>query len=128
MVKRLLILLAALMLASCATTQHVKLVSRVEPIAVPLIYSPAPPKISRPTLPITTIKPTDSDGVVVKKYAATIQALIGYSEELEKIVQNYQHINQSYSVVRKKLIEQWKKKTGKNLTIPDPTLPQTKHK
>ena len=128
MVKYLTTIIAICMLAGCATTQHVQLVTKVQPIAVPLIYSPAPPVVTRPVLPIDTIKPTDSPGVVAKKYAATIQALIGYSKELEKIVGNYQHINQAYASVRKQLIAKWKKKTGKTLTIPDPTLPKSKHK
>lgn len=129
MVKHVLALIAtAILLAGCATTQHFQITSKTIPVGVPLIYSPAPPTVNRPQLPITTIQKTDSDGVVVKKYAASVQALLGYSEQLEKIVQNYKNINQAYSVQRQKLIEKWKQKTGTDITVPDPTLPQTSHK
>ncbi len=113
-------------LAGCATDSHVDLTTHTIPVAVPLVYSPAPPATVRPELPHLTIKPEDEkvDGKVVQAYAGSIEALLGYSKELEKVIENYKSINEAYAAVRQKLIDDWKKKTGVDITIEDPTIPK----
>ncbi len=121
--KKILLIIAALGITSCATTHDVKLITKTEPVAVPLIYSPAPPVIARPDLPYLLLTPTDEkvDGKVVQAYAASVEALIGYSEQLESIVAQYKDINASYTTLRDKLVADWKTNTGTDISIPDPT-------
>lgn len=127
MVKILAALVATLALAGCATTHDVKLTTKAIPVAVPLIYSPAPPVISRPDLPHLTMSQPDQkvDGKVVQAYAASVEALLDYSKQLEQIVANYKDINDAYATLRSKLVADWKANTGVDITIPDPTLPTT---
>ncbi len=116
------------LLAGCASTSHnVNLVTKSIPVAVPLIYSPAPPVVTRPDLPHLTITPEDSkiDGKVAQSYAASVEALIGYSEQLEDIIAQYKAINDAYAALRAKLIADWKANTGVDITIADPTVPVT---
>lgn len=124
--KKLIILATLLALAGCCTTPTIT--TKTVPVAVPLIYSPAPPVVARPELPHLTIKPQDekNDGKVVQAYAASVEALIGYSEQLEKIVAQYAKINKAYAVQRDKLIKSWKDRTGQDITVPDPTVPVSK--
>lgn len=114
---------AGIILSACATTRDVHLVTKTIPVAVPLIYSPAPPVVVRPDLPHLTIVTVDQkvDGRVVLAYAGSIQALIGYSEQLEDIIAQYKTINDSYAQLRTKLIADWKTNTGTDITIADPT-------
>lgn len=125
--KKLTIVLIALLAIGCATTRDVKLVTKTIPVAVPLIYSPAPPVVTRPSLPHLTITPSDSkiDGKVVQAYAGSVEALIGYSEQLEDIIAQYKDINNAYATLRAKLITDWKTNTGTDITIEDPTVPKT---
>lgn len=118
MAKVIITLVAVLALAGCATTP--KLTCNVKPVAVPIVYSPAPPVVARPVLPITTITKTDSDGVVVKKYAASVQALLGYSKQLEDIINQYQNIHNSYGALSSQVASDWKAKTGTDLQVPPP--------
>lgn len=118
MVKILVTFAAVLALAGCASNPN-KITSDVKPIAVPIIYSPAPPTVARPELPHSTVSAADSDGMVVKKYAASIEALIGYSEQLEAIIKQYQDIHNSYSQLASHVAEDWKAKTGTDLQIPN---------
>jgi hypothetical protein len=124
---KLAAVVAIFALAGCATTHGVKLTTNTIPVAVPLIYSPAPVAIPRPELPHLTLTPEDGkvDGKVAQAYAASVAALIGYSKELEKELDNYKKINEAYGDLRKKLIEEWKQNTGKDITIADPTIPKT---
>lgn len=125
--KKLFVLIAVLALVGCATTDKVVLTTKTVPVAVPLIYSPAPVAIARPALPHLTISPTDEkvDGKVVQAYAASVEALIGYAKELEKELDNYKQINDAYAQLRAKLIADWKNNTGVDITIADPTVPKT---
>lgn len=81
---RMIAALAVLCLLSvgCAHTP-----STVEiPVAVPC---PAPPATVRPHLPISDLRGTDSPDNVVRAYAASVEALIGYAKELETILSGY---------------------------------------
>ncbi len=122
--KKYLVLLT-LVLAGCATTDNVKLTTKTVPVAVPLIYSPLPPVVARPDLPHLLITPADAkvDGKVVQAYAASVKALLDYSEQLELIISNYKNINDAYAQLRAKVIADWKTNTGVDITVPDPTLP-----
>lgn len=123
---KLAVAVFALALAGCATTHGVDLTTKTIPVAVPLVYSPAPVAIPRPELPHLLLTPEDAkvDGKVVQSYAASVAALLGYSKQLEKELANYKDINDAYAALRQKLIEDWKKNTGVDITIADPTLPK----
>lgn len=124
--KNLLILIAIFALAGCASNPNrINITSNVKPIAVPIVYSPAPPVVERPTLPHLVMTPDQvlSDGEVVKAYAASVAALLGYSKQLESIVKQYKDIHDSYSALASKIAEDWKAKTGTDLQIP--TEPDT---
>jgi hypothetical protein len=131
LLKTLGILIVVATFAGCATTKDIKLTTTTVPVAVPLLYSPAPPDITRPDLPHLHMTPADEkiDGKVVQAYAASIQALLGYTTQLETIVAQYKDINQSYAGLRQKLIEDWKTKTGTDISVPETpalsTLPTT---
>lgn len=72
---------------------------------VDILYCPAPPEIPRPVLPIHTMTAEEekSDGAVVQYYKATVNALIGYSKLLEKVIDNQKEINTAYEEKRKEL-------------------------
>jgi len=119
MVKKLVTVVAILLLTGCATgPRRIQITSDVKPIAVPIIYSPAPPVVARPDLPHSTIVAADSDGEVVKKYAASVEALIGYTEQLEDIVAQYKKIHDSYGTLASQVASDWQAKTGTVLQIP----------
>lgn len=123
--KLLVLLLVCVVLAGCATTDKVTLTTKSVPVAVPLIYSPAPPVIPRPDLPILTVPAADQkvDGKVAQAYAASVEALLGYSKQLEQALANYGDINTAYAGVRDKLVADWKANTGVDISIADPTIP-----
>lgn len=119
MVKLFATLIAVVALAGCASNPNkIDITTNVKPIAVPIIYSPAPPVVARPDLPHLSVATTDTDGVVVKKYAASVEALIGYAEQLEDIVKQYQTIHDSYGTLAEQVASDWKAKTGTDLQIP----------
>lgn len=119
MVRKFVTLVAVLALVGCATNPNkINITTDVKPIAVPIIYSPAPPVVTHPDLPFSTITSADSDGMVAKKYAASVEALIGYAEQLEDIVKQYQTIHDSYSSLASQVAADWKAKTGTDLQIP----------
>ena len=123
MVKRLIAIVAVLALAGCATNPNkITITSDVKPIAVPIIYSPEPPVVVRPELPHLTITPDKEkvDGEVVKSYAASVEALIGYAEQLEDIVAQYKKIHDDYGALASQVATDWKAKTGTDLQIPPP--------
>jgi len=94
---KLAIISLVLFLVSCADAP-IHLNTDVKETLVPIIYSPAPPEIERPKLPIQhmTDEELKSDGTVVKYYKATVKTLIGYSKELEKALAEYDKINKAY--------------------------------
>lgn len=122
--KKIFAVLIILSLAGCCPQNKITITTKTVPVAVPLLYAPAPPVLARPTLPHLTISPTDEkvDGKVVQSYAASVEALIKYAEELEKITANYKNINDAYASLRAKLIEEWKANTGVDITVEDPTV------
>ncbi len=99
-----------LLLTGCAS-DPIKFNTSVKETFVPIIYSPAPPVIERPELPIHKISAEQlkEDGEVVKFYKATIKTLIGYSKELKKALYEYNKINKSYKAQEDKLKEKFKK-------------------
>ncbi len=97
----------ALFLAGCAGTQPIKINTMVKETYVPIMYSPAPPAIPRPDLPIHQMTDAElkQDGMVVKYYKATIKTLIGYSNELKKALDEYGDINEAYKAEADKIKE-----------------------
>lgn len=124
---KLVILIAVLALAGCASNPNkIDITTNVKPIAVPILQSPAPPVVTRPDLPHTTVTASDVDGEVVKKYAASVEALIGYSEQLEDIIAQYKTIHDAYIQKAAELAADWKAKTGTDLQVPpEPTAAVT---
>lgn len=121
--KKILTFIAIVALTGCATNPNkIDITSNVKPIAVPIVYSPAPPVVERPTLPHLTMTPEQvaSDGEVAKAYAASVAALLGYATQLEDIVKQYKDIHDSYGTLASKIAEDWKAKTGTELQIPTP--------
>lgn len=119
--KNILILITVLTLSGCGVLKtKPNITTDVKPIAVPIVYSPAPPVVARPELPHQTITPEKLkiDGEVVKSYAASIQALLGYSEQLEAIIAQYGTIHDAYAEKAAQLVADWKAKTGTDLKIP----------
>ncbi len=111
-----------------ANPQKIQIVSTTKPIGVPILYSPAPPVITRPDLPIKTMTPAQLkvDGETAKAYVASVQALIDYSEQEEDIVAQYKKISDSYINLRAKLANDWKSKTGQDLDLSNvPEQPET---
>ncbi len=109
--EKIILIIFALSLAGCGA-QPITFNTEVKETFVPILYSPAPPVINRPVLPIhqMTDKQLKEDGIVVKYYKATVKTLIGYSEELKKALEKYGEINKAYKVEEDKL----KTKFGKN--------------
>lgn len=81
MKKLLLILGLASSLWGCAHETIVQV-----PVAVPC---PPPPAVSRPHLPIADIRRGEGEAALIKAYAATVEALKGYAEELEALLDGY---------------------------------------
>ncbi len=80
--RALLIVPACLLLAGCAHTPPVVQV----PVAIPC---PAPPATIHPYLPIADLRDGESPDNVVRAYAASVEALIGYTRELETLLSGY---------------------------------------
>ena len=71
---------------------------------VDVLYCPAPPEIKRPILPIHTMSPSEqSAGEEVKHWKGTVKALMGYSKELESVVEKQKEINKAYEDKKKEL-------------------------
>jgi len=88
----------------------IKLRTEVQEVYVPLLYSPAPPEITRPELPISELTDEDIEdpGKVVIYYKATVKILEGYITELETIVNQYDRASDEYKELRKRFEKQWK--------------------
>lgn len=97
MVKIFTIAFLILFLSGCGG-QPIKFTTDVKETLVPIVYSPAPPDIVRPELPIQQMTDDElkSPGNIVKYYKATVKTLIGYSLELEKALNEYDKINKAY--------------------------------
>ena len=59
------------------------------PVAVPC---PVPPEISRPRLTVGLLRSDSAPAEVVRAYAASMEALAGYAERLEAILDGYRSL------------------------------------
>lgn len=59
------------------------------PIPVPC---PIPPVISRPHLPIADLKGPEAPDVVIRAYVLSVEELMGYSLELEILLNGYRKL------------------------------------
>jgi hypothetical protein len=106
MVKLILIpMMCSLMLFGCACREDTTINCEVKEQYVDILYCPAPPDIERPVLPIhvMTEEEKQQDGEVVKHWKATVKTLMGYSVELEKVVDKQKEINTTYEEKKKEL-------------------------
>ena len=83
-------LLCLPLLAGCAAEPVIRTVEVEIPVAVDC---PAPPAIARPALPIAGLTPDSQPADVLRAYAATVEALMGYSLELEGVLDGYRETN-----------------------------------
>ena len=91
--------MCSLMLFGCACNKEtIKIKTEVQIQKVDILYCPAPPEIARPVLPIHQMTPVQKQnaGEVAKHYKATVKTLMGYSKELEKVVDKQKEINTEY--------------------------------
>ena len=79
-------LLCLPLLAGCAAEPVIRTVEVEIPVAVDC---PAPPALMRPALPLADIAADSSPADVLRAYAATVEALMGYSLELEGVLDGY---------------------------------------
>lgn len=121
--KVILALIVLSTLIGCASTgvENVKVTTNTIPQSVPLLYCPAPLKLSPPQLPIETMTPVEkaNDGRVAENYVATIIALQGYNLQLTRELDQYQKDHDQYIELAKTLDQQWFQKTGTHLQLPD---------
>jgi len=85
--------MVAVMLATgCASTPTFK--TQVVEIRTPVLYSPRPPILDRPDLIIHELSVAErrDPGTVAKYYKATVLQLLGYTEELESVLESYKVI------------------------------------
>ena len=96
--------MCALVLFGCSC-KETTIKCEVQERYVDVLYCPAPPDIQRPVLPIHTITAEEEkqDGEVVKHWKATVKSLMGYSKELEKVVDNQKEINKAYELKKQEL-------------------------
>lgn len=77
------ILIAALSAAGCATQPP-------QVVRVPVAAEcPAPALVPRPALPVADLTPDAAPDAVVRAYAASLEALMGYAEALERQLAAY---------------------------------------
>ena len=102
MEKLILLMGFVIFLAGCFNNP-IMVKTEVQETLVPVLYSPAPPIIPRPKLPIhqMTDEELKKDGMVAKYYKATIKTLLGYSQELEQALTEYNKIHEAYEKERK---------------------------
>jgi len=91
--------------------------TEVQETLVPILYSPKPPHIPRPSLPIHDMTQEEilQPGALVKRYHATLEVLLGYARELERALKEYDVINKAYTEQRDEL--------QKKLGLPTDELP-----
>jgi len=113
MVKKLTIF-AVVFLVGCASPQ-IRLKTEVQESYVPILYCPAPPQITHPTLAIEGMSSEDlqDSGEVVKHYKATIIQLQGVIDELETTLDQYDKNNEAYKELEKEFDAKWKEKQKK---------------
>ena len=72
----------ALVLAGCSALPRTVDI----PIATPC---PAPPQVARPHLTIRGLKPDSPPADVIRAYAESLEAVAGYAEQLETLLDGY---------------------------------------
>jgi len=97
--------MCSLTLFGCACNETITIKSEVQIQKVDVLYCPAPPEIMRPALPIHQMTPVQKQnpGEVAKHYKATVKTLMGYSKELEKVVDKQKEINTEYEKKKNEL-------------------------
>lgn len=87
--RRVIARLAALAaLSGCASDPIVS--TRTVEVQVPVaVECPAPPTLARPSLPIKGLTPQSDPADVVRAYVTSVEALQGYSIELETVLDGY---------------------------------------
>lgn len=103
-----------LVTVGCGTgAKQIRIRSEVQEVQVPLLYCPAPPAISAPSLPIHNMTPEQlsNPGEVVKHYKATVKTLLGYIDELEQGLGSYDETSKEYGELREKFLSDWKKES-----------------
>ena len=81
----LLAVVNTMLLTACATCPAPKEVEIPVPVA-----NPNPQIPQKPSLPIAKLKPNSSPDAVIKAYAASVELLQGYSNQLITILHSYQ--------------------------------------
>jgi len=79
-------LVVCALLAGCTSEPVIRTVEVRVPVAA---ECPAPPSLVRPALPIADLTPESQPADVLRAYAATVEALMGYSLELEELLAGY---------------------------------------
>ena len=96
---RITLLLSVVLLSGCMSWLNppkpvfVKQIE-IQEVDVPIIVRPpSPPVLTRPELPVYDLREEDIEqpGVVVQRYRATVKALLGYTAELEAIINGYRY-------------------------------------
>lgn len=80
------IILLSILLAGCATQQPQ---IEIQEVKVAVTQKVVIEKPDRPTLAISVLTDNSLSSDVVKAYAATVEQLLGYSKELESIIDAY---------------------------------------
>ena len=106
------LILVAFFIVGCGGKQ-IRIRSEVQEVQVPLLYCPAPPGISEPSLPIHNMTPEQlaDEGEVVKHYKATVKTLLGYIDEQQKALESYNEASEEYGKLREKFLSDWKKES-----------------
>lgn len=93
------------LLVGCAAFgDRVRVTTDTRDVSVPLLYCPAPLTPIRPILPIHTLTPAQlqSDGEIAKAYTASVLILLGYTAELEQILESYDVTSKAYDEIRRR--------------------------
>lgn len=103
--ERLIVLMGFVIFLTGCGANTITVKTEVQESLVTVMYCPAPPEVLRPALPIhqMTEEQAKQDGEVAKHYKATIRTLMGYSQELEKSLSEFDKINKAYEEKRKQI-------------------------
>jgi len=113
MIKIIAAVTLIMFVTACGGGKQIRIRSEVQEVQVPLLYCPAPPVISEPSLPIHNMTPEQlaDEGEVVKHYKATVKTLIGYIDELQQGLESYDATSKEYGDLREKFLSDWKKES-----------------
>lgn len=104
--KILFVSIITIILSSCSIFGKQPVRTETQNVNKPILYCPAPVTPDQPNLAIYTISESDSDGMVVKKYKATVQQLRDYADQLEKQLQKYDQTSDAYKQLREQFKQQ----------------------